>query len=369
MIGFNINRIFEIIMYEINRGGQVFFINNKVQNIKEIANMIRKICPQVRTEIGHGQMEGNELEKIVLDFIDGKFDIFVCTTIIESGMDIPNANTIIINDAQNFGLSDLHQLRGRVGRSNKKAFCYLITPPPVTLNEIARKRLKALVEYSDLGSGLQIAMRDLDIRGAGNLLGAEQSGFISEIGYDMYLKILEEALEELKYESNDKEIDYNNPSEFVKNCQLETDLSLLIPDNYVNNFNERLSLYKDLDSLKSEKQLLAFENRLRDRFGEPPNEVLELISAIKLRWYARNAGIIKIIIKNNKMTAHFFQSNDEKFYSSEVYNKILQYVMQNPTICIMKQSENNNLYIVFKNIENIKSAILIFEKIIKKNTL
>jgi transcription-repair coupling factor (superfamily II helicase) len=356
IINFNARRIAEIIMYEVNRGGQVFFINNKILNIQEVARMIRNLCPGIRVETGHGQMEGKALEKTVMDFIEGKFDVFVCTAIIESGIDIPNANTMIINDAQNFGLSDLHQLRGRVGRSNKKAFCYLITPPPVTLSEQSRKRLRALVEFSDLGSGLQIALRDLDIRGAGNMLGAEQSGFISEIGYEMYKKILDEAMDEVRYEESTEEPDYTDPSKFVRECLIETDMSLLIPDNYVSNFNERLALYKDLDSLQSEKQLQAFENRLRDRFGPVPDQTSELINTVRLRWLARSFGIVKVTLKNQKMTIYFFETEDERFFQSEVYTTILQYVFDNPKTCIMKQNEKGQLYIAFAGINTVRVA-------------
>ncbi len=365
IISFNPRRISEAIMYEVNRGGQVFFINNKIQNIEEIARMVRNICPGVKVETGHGQMDGKELEKIVLEFIEGKFEVFVSTAIIESGIDIPNANTMIINEAQNFGLSDLHQLRGRVGRSNKKAFCYLITPPPVMLSEQSRKRIKALIEFSDLGSGLQIAMRDLDIRGAGNLLGAEQSGFITEIGYEMYKKILDEALDEIRQEQMNEEPDYSDPSQFVKECMLETDMSLLIPDNYVSNFNERLALYKDLDSLQSEKQLKAFEGRLRDRFGKMPQQVTELIYAVRLRWLARKAGIVKILLKAAKMKAYFYETKDERFFNSEVYGRILQYVFSNPKTCIMKQSDKGQLYIVFAGIETVESGVNLLKGLVE----
>lgn len=367
LINFNHRRLSEIIMYEINRGGQVFFVNNKIQNINELANIIRKICPGIRIEIGHGQMDGKELEKIVLEFIDGKFDVFISTSIVESGIDIPNANTIIINDAHNFGLSDLHQLRGRVGRSNKKAFCYLISPPLNNLTEQSRKRLKALIELSELGSGFQIAMRDLDIRGAGNLLGAEQSGFISEIGYEMYQKILDEALMEVKIESNDGSIDYSEPLNLVKDCQIETDLSILIPDNYVNNINERLMLYKDLDSLQSEKQLIAFRNSLKDRFGPIPEATEELIQAVSLRWQARKAGIEKLVLKSNKLTAFFIKTNDEAFFQSEIYGRILNWVINNHDKCLMQKSDKSQLYLTFKNINSISKSLEILKQVTSNN--
>lgn len=361
---FNARRIAEIIMYEVNRGGQVFFVNNKILNINEVAGMIRKICPGIRVEIGHGQMDGKELEKVVLDFIEGKFDVFVSTSIVESGIDIPNANTMIINDAHHFGLSDLHQLRGRVGRSNKKAFCYLISPPLVTLSEQSRKRLKALIELSELGSGFQISMRDLDIRGAGNLLGGEQSGFISEIGYEMYQKILDEALFEVRLESQSPEIDFEDPSTIVRDCQLDTDMSLLIPEAYVSNINERLMLYKDLDSFQNEKQLNAFVDRLHDRFGDVPQQTIELIEAVRLRWLGRKAGIVKIILKGAKMTVYFLETTDEAFFQSTVYSRILQYVMSNPKSCLMKQSDKGQMYIIFNTIGSVPEAVLLLKSIL-----
>jgi len=367
LINFQTRRIAEAIMYEINRGGQVFFVNNKILNINEVANVIRKICPGIRVEIGHGQMDGKVLEQIVLDFIEGKFEVFVCTSIIESGIDIPNANTMIINDAHNFGLSDLHQLRGRVGRSNKKAFCYLVSPPMVILSEQARKRLQAIIQLSDLGSGFQISMRDLDIRGAGNLLGAEQSGFISEIGYEMYQKILDEALLEIKMETQNDTIDYSDPSTFIKECQIETDLQILIPDSYVSNMNERLILYKDIDNLETKTQIEKYIELLHDRFGPIPNETKELLEVVRLRHTALKAGIVKIVLKSNTFTVYFYQTEDEKFYSSPIYNSLLNYVMQNYEQCAMKQSESKQLYIIFNKIQSISEANSLLSQIIGKN--
>jgi len=370
IISFNTTRFREIIMYEINRGGQVFYVHNKIFNIEEVAGMINKICPELNVKIGHGQMEGNELESIVLDFIDGKFDVFVCTTIIESGMDIPNANTMLINDAQNIGLSDLHQLRGRVGRSNKKAFCYLLTPPLDSLNENAKKRLKALSEFSDLGSGLQISMRDLDIRGAGNLLGAEQSGFISEIGYETFQKILDEALEEIKEEeqTNVSQNYYNA----VKDCLLETDLSISIPDSYVSDINERLFLYKDLSNLDTERKLDIFTENLKDRFGEVPRQTIELIESVKLRLIAKEMGIVKLVLKNNTMNCYFLDTKDEDFFAQPVYAEILDYIIQNPETCSMKKAcpermrrdKKDQLLLMFKDVKSISEAKNIFEKIL-----
>jgi len=257
---FNEEVIRDAVSYEISRGGQVFFVNNRIENIKEIAGMIQRLCPDANVLIAHGQMQGDELEQKMMAFVDGEYDVLVATTIIESGLDISNANTIIINNANHFGLSDLHQMRGRVGRSNKKAFCYLLAPPMHELTPEARKRLTAIEQYSDLGSGFQIAMRDLDIRGAGNLLGAEQSGFISEIGFDMYQKILQEAIEELK-ESDFKELyaEELEKKDFVKDCQLETDLEILIPDEYISNIAERLTIYREMDELEDEVQIELYK--------------------------------------------------------------------------------------------------------------
>ena len=285
---FSENTIREAISYELEREGQVFFIHNRVQNIKEIADMIARACPNARIAIGHGQMEGKKLEAIILDFMDGLYDVLVATTIIESGIDIPNANTIIINNANHFGLSDLHQLRGRVGRSNKKAFAYLFTPPPQHLSSEARKRLNAIELHSDLGSGFNIAMRDLDIRGAGDLLGANQSGFINDIGFDTYQKILDEAIQELKeneFKTVFSEELINKPH--VNDCILETDLSLIIPDDYVNDINERLTLYKRIDQLSYQEAITSFKEELKDRFGEIPQETTELIETLKLRSWPR----------------------------------------------------------------------------------
>ncbi len=330
-------KIQDAINYEVDRGGQVFFVHNRVGNIQDVAQMIRKLCPRVSICVGHGQMDGEELEDILLDFIDGRYDVLVATNIIESGLDIPNANTIIINQAQNFGLSDLHQMRGRVGRSNIKAFCYLVTPPLSTLTTEARKRLKALEEYSDLGSGFQIAMRDLDIRGAGNMLGAEQSGFITEIGFDMYQKILDEALRELRDTEFAGLFDEPQQQEFVRDVQLDTDLAALLPDSYVRSTSERLSLYMQLDNTETEEGLERFKNELIDRFGPLPTQAETLMSLIRLRWEAKALGMEKVLLKNGKMKCYFVPGNNERFYQSDVFGIILTYVQQNPRLVSMKQ--------------------------------
>jgi transcription-repair coupling factor (superfamily II helicase) len=353
----------DAINFEVNRGGQVFFVNNRVQNIVEVADMIRRFCPGVSVAIGHGQMDGHQLEKVMVEFIEGKYDVLVATTIIESGLDITNVNTIIINDAQNFGLSELHQLRGRVGRSNKKAFCYLITPPLSVLTDEARKRLKAIEEFSELGSGFNIAMRDLDIRGAGDILGAEQSGFISEIGFEMYNKILDEAILELK-ETEFKDL-YKEElqNDFVRDCQIETDMSLLITDDYVTNITERLSLYKELDNIEEEVELQRFRLRLIDRFGMVPPQTEELINAIRLRWLGREIGFEKILLKNEKMTGYFISNQESPYYRSEKFTRVLNFVQQNPVRCHMKEGRDK-LLLTFDRVKKVEDAIRILKEII-----
>jgi len=344
------------ILYELSRGGQVYFVHNRVQNINDVELMIRKFVPNVSIAVAHGQMEGSKLEKIMLEFINGQYDILLATTIIESGLDIPNVNTIIINDAQNYGLSDLHQLRGRVGRSNKKAFCYLLAPPLSVLTQDARKRLKAIEEFADLGSGFNIAMRDLDIRGAGNILGAEQSGFISDIGFEMYQKILDEALQELK-ESDFKDVyDKEEIREYVRDCQIESDLEILIPDDYISNITERLSLYKELDNISEEVELQQFRLRLIDRFGPVPDETEQLIETIRLRWMARVIGFEKLFLKNERLSGFFVANQESPYYSSEVFSTVITYVQQHPSQCRLKE-RNNKLSLIFSNVKNVSQAI------------
>ncbi len=350
------------INYEVDRGGQVFFVNNRVQNILEVAGMIQRFCPGVSVAIGHGQMDGHQLEKVMFEFIEGKYDVLVATTIIESGLDIPNVNTIIINDAQNFGLSELHQLRGRVGRSNKKAFCYLLTPPLTLLTDEARKRLKAIEEFSELGSGFNIAMRDLDIRGAGDILGAEQSGFISEIGFEMYHKILDEAILELK-ENEFKDL-YKEElqKDFVRDCQIETDMSLLITDDYVISITERLALYKELDNINEEVELQRFRLRLIDRFGQVPPQTEELINAIRLRGLGKEIGFEKLILKNEKMTGYFVSNQESPYYQSKKFGKVLNFVQSNPARCRMKESRDK-LSLTFDRIKTIADSIKIVKEL------
>lgn len=345
----------DVIYFEIERGGQVFFIFNRIQGVKEMSALLQTLCPDLSISYAHGQMEGKELEEKILDFISRKYDVLVCTNIVESGVDIPNVNTIIINNAHQFGLSDLHQLRGRVGRSNKKAFCYLLAPPMSTLPVDSRKRLQTLEQFSELGSGFQIAMRDLDIRGAGNLLGGEQSGFMAEIGFEMYQKILQEAINELK--RNDfKELfkeEISKQDDYVTDCTIDTDMEILIPDEYVESITERLSLYTRLDNCETEEDLQSFHQELIDRFGPIPKQTEDLFAAIRSRKLAINIGFEKIIIKNKKMRCYFINKNDSPYFESELFNNILQYLQTGTNIARLKQVGNNFLLVV----DNIPSAL------------
>jgi transcription-repair coupling factor (superfamily II helicase) len=347
----------DAIDFEVSRGGQVFFVHNRVSDIHEIADFIRKLLPELRVAVGHGQMDGDKLEEVMLDFIEGEYDVLVSTTIIESGLDIPNANTIIINQAQHFGLSDLHQMRGRVGRSNRKSFCYLLTPPMTVLTPEARQRLKAIEEFSDLGSGFNIAMRDLDIRGAGNLLGGEQSGFITEIGYEMYQKILDEALQELK-ENEFADLYKEEIAEkrkFVADCQIDTDMEILLPSDYVNSVTERLILYRDLDSIQDEERLAGFEAQLRDRFGPLPQPGIELLNTIRLRWVAERLGFEKIVLKNKKFVGYFVSNPGSAFYQSDTFSAVLRYVQAHSQRCKMKQ-ERDRLSLSVTSVNSIREA-------------
>lgn len=332
----------DAIQYEISRRGQVYVINNRIQNIYEISLLINKLVPTARVAVGHGQMEGAKLEKTMMDFINGDYDVLVATTIVESGLDIPNANTMIIYDAQNYGLSDLHQLRGRVGRTNKKAFCYLLTPPLSALTPVARKRLQSIEEFSELGSGFNIAMRDLDIRGAGNILGAEQSGFISEIGFEMFHQIMDEAIQELK-ENEFKDIfkDENNRKAkvFVKDSRFESDMEILIPTSYVQQTEERLVLYKKLDASKTEEELEALKAEMLDRFGPIPAQVSDLFNSLQIRWMAQALGFEKVIIKSQTMIAWLVFQQESDYYYGPIFPQIIQYIQANPTAALMKESK------------------------------
>ena len=347
---YNEEIIRDAVSLEMKRGGQVFFVHNRVSDIESVANVIYKLVPDARIGIAHGQMEGDKLEKVMVRFIEGEYDVLVSTNIIESGLDIPNANTIIINQAHMFGLSDLHQMRGRVGRSNKKAFCYLLTPPASLLTADSRKRLTALEEFSDLGDGFKVAMRDLDIRGAGNLLGAEQSGFITDLGFDTYHKILDDAIQELK-ENEFKELFAEELSEkarlLVPDCVIETDLEILIPEYYVTSTRERLQLYSALDSVKDEPTLKQFTISLKDRFGEVPPSVVQLIDTVRLRWAGELLGFEKISLKNGRLRGTFVARDD--YFESDVFGKILQFVKTHSKQCHLKdQAGRPSLFIKSK---------------------
>ncbi|MBC7450421.1 MAG: transcription-repair coupling factor, partial [Cytophagales bacterium] len=356
----------DAVSYEVKRGGQVFFVHNRVKDIESITYMIKRLVPSARVTFAHGQMEGDKLEEVMLKFVEGDYDVLVSTNIIESGLDIPNANTIIINSAHMFGLSDLHQMRGRVGRSNKKAFCYLLAPSMGALTGDSRKRLGVLEEFSDLGDGFKVAMRDLDIRGAGNMLGAEQSGFITDLGFEMYHKILDEAIQELKEtvfaDLFKEELELHKLKQLVQDCVIETDLSILIPEKYVSNISERLSLYSAIDSIKNEEELEAFTRNLIDRFGPLPQEVVDLTETIRLRWIAQQLGFEKLTIKNGVMRCQFVPAERESYYKSDVFGTILMYVQLHAKHMKMKEV-NKKLLLIIDNINSIENALKILQEI------
>jgi transcription-repair coupling factor (superfamily II helicase) len=367
VVGFSEEMIRDAISYEIQRNGQVFFINNRIENIKEVAGMIQRLVPNARVGIGHGQMDGKKLEELMLAFMNGEFDVLVATTIIESGLDVPNANTIFINNANNFGLSDLHQMRGRVGRSNKKAFCYFICPPYSAMTDDARKRIQALEQFSDLGSGFNIAMKDLEIRGAGDLLGGEQSGFINEIGFDTYQKIMNEAIDELKEnEFKDLYPEENNleTKEYVKDLQIDTDFELLFSDEYINNVSERLSLYNELGAVKNEEELIVFQNKLIDRFGPMPPRAKALMNSIRIKWIATRIGIEKLVMKQGKMIGYFISDQQSDYYQSKRFQDVLQFVQKHSSICKMKEKQTPaglRLLLTFDNVKNTRTALELME--------
>ena len=354
--GFDGELIRDAIQFELARNGQVFFIHNRIQNIMDVHDFILKYVPGVRIAVAHGQMEGSKLEDIMLGFINGDYDVLLCTTIVESGLDIPNANTIIINDAHRYGLSDLHQLRGRVGRSNKKAFCYLLTPPLNTLTQEAQKRLRALEEFSDLGEGINIAMRDLDIRGAGNILGAEQSGFINDIGFETYHKILDEAILELKETEFQDIFDKEEEKSYVADCTIETDMEVRFPADYINSTQERVSLYSELDRTKTEDALMKFTDHLIDRFGPIPKQVNDLLNTVRLRWIAKDLGFEKILLRHHNMTAYFVSNQASKYYESPTYMQIMQYIMSHPKRTALKET-NDKLQLTVKEVETVTQAL------------
>ncbi|AEI50856.1 transcription-repair coupling factor [Runella slithyformis] len=359
------NEVFirDAVSYELNRGGQVFFVHNRVNDIDTIGNIIMRLVPEARIGVAHGQMEGDKLEKVMMKFIEGEYDVLVSTNIIESGIDIPNANTIIINSAHYFGMSDLHQMRGRVGRSNRKAFCYLLTPQISHLTSDARKRLQTLEEFSELGDGFKVAMRDLDIRGAGNLLGAEQSGFVNDLGYEMYHKILDEAVQELKQTTFKDLFDLKEIAELVRtDCQIETDLAILIPDHYVKNISERLSLYTRLDNISSEDELSAFGDEVTDRFGPLPEEVKGLIEMVRIRWMAEALFMEKLTLKNSTLKGYFLTSGNDAFFQSDKFGHIIGHIQRNPRRFALKDLKNK-LLVTCTDVKNVPEMRRILEEL------
>ena len=369
---FNEEVITDAINFEMSRNGQVFFVNNRISNLAELQALIQRRIPDCRVCIGHGQMEPAEMEKVILDFANYEYDVLLATTIIESGIDIPNANTILINQAQNFGLSDLHQMRGRVGRSNKKAFCYLLAPPLSTLTQEARRRLQAIENFSDLGSGIHIAMQDLDIRGAGNMLGAEQSGFIADLGYETYQKILTEAVRELKNDefadllADEQRADGSGQisgEQFVEECQLESDLELLLPADYVTGSSERMLLYRELDGLTLDTEVAAFRERLEDRFGPVPPETEELLRVVALRRMAARLGVEKVFLKGGRMTLIFVSNPDSPYYQSQAFGRVIAYMMQFTRRCDLRE-QNNRRSMVVKEVASVEQAVDVLQEML-----
>ncbi|WP_226063775.1 transcription-repair coupling factor [Kaistella polysaccharea] len=375
IVGFDEEMIRDAISYELQRDGQVYFINNRIENLKDIAGLIQRLVPDAKVITGHGQMDGKQLERNVLDFMEGKYDVLVSTTIIESGVDVPNANTIFINDAQRFGMADIHQMRGRVGRSNRKAFCFLITPPFDMVTPDARKRLEAIEQFSDLGSGFQIAMKDLEIRGAGDLLGGEQSGFINEMGFDTYQKIMQEALEELQNDEEfedlfDNEEDRKKLFKSTKEVNIDTDLELMLPDSYVQSIEERLSLYQKLAEIENKEDLRKLELELVDRFGALPSEAINLLKSVELKWIAAEIGFDKIVVKNGVFLGYFPPNPQDKFYQSDKFRHIISYLSKNPKEATLKEKaskEGNQLMMRKENVQNVDEVNAVLERILGKN--
>jgi transcription-repair coupling factor (superfamily II helicase) len=363
---FNEGLIKDAVYKEVHRGGQVFFVHNRVKNLADVATLIKRLCPDVDVAVAHGQMESDQLESTLIDFIEKKYDVLVCTNIIETGLDIPNANTMIINDAHQFGLSDLHQLRGRIGRSNKKAFCYLFSPPMSVLTQDARKRLRTIEEFNDLGSGFEIAMRDLDIRGAGNLLGAEQSGFIADIGYETFQRILEEAISELK-ETDFKDVfkdELDKKRTYVRDVQVDTDVEMHIPDDYVSAVQERLSLYTQLDKIETEAELEKFGDQLTDRFGKIPRQVRELFDGLRLRWVAKELGFERIILKENKLRCYFVENPQSPFYDSPAFQALFQFIAtKGQRLDLSLKKSPRSLIVIKEGIKTLQAARTVLEKI------
>jgi len=372
VIRFNENYIREAIEFEVQRGGQIYFIHNRIENIHEFENKLQRLLPNIKIRVGHGRMDGKKFEKNLLDFMERKFDLLLATTIVENGLDIPNANTIFIYNAQNFGLSDLHQMRGRVGRSNKKAFCYFITPPLITISDDSRKRIKAIEDYSELGSGIRIAMKDLEIRGAGNLLGAEQSGFINNIGFETYQKILKEAISELSNEEFENlKIESNSLLDNLNNTNIETDFSAMIPDNYVNIISERMNIYKRIGLLKNEFELKEFKREINDRFGKIPKEVKSLFELTQIKWIGNKFCIEKFIIKKGVMIGVFIGDKSNPFFKKDIFTSILNWTLSNPKKVNIKEKKTPaglKLQIIFKNISSISKALYILKVINLSNS-
>lgn len=358
----------DAVEFELARGGQVYFVHNRVEDLTTLQGLVTRLCPKARVAVGHGKMPAEELEKLVMDFIYGEFDVLVSTTIVESGIDIPNANTIIVNNANCFGLSDLHQLRGRVGRSDKKAYCYLLSPPDELLSADARRRLRAIEEFSDLGSGFNIAMQDLDIRGAGNLLGAEQSGFIADIGFETYQKIMQQAISELRQEGlempgmNEAEQQVLDKMAWIDDTHIEIELEAELPDSYVRQTSEKLRLYRELDNIKEEKKLQEFEARLVDRFGALPRAAQELLDVVRLRWEAVRLGMERVKVKNGLMIIHFIADNQSAYFKSEVFMELLKRVTQEPQRFVLKQ-HNNRLAMTVRQVKDVKAAVEVLRKL------
>lgn len=363
IIDFNEDTIRDIINEEIGRGGQVFFVHNRIQDIYEVEDIIRRIVPGVKTCVAHGQMDPKVLENKIIEYMSGDYDILIATTIIENGIDIPNTNTIIINQAQNYGLSDLHQLRGRVGRSSRKAYCYLIVPPMTSLSDDARRRLDAIEAFSDLGSGFNIAMRDLDIRGMGNMLGAEQSGYIAEMGFETYQRILAEAFEEIKGTVTDLPGQKEEEDVYVTDCVVDTDLEILIPDTYINITAEKIRLYKELDSISDEGSLQRFIADIEDRFGPIPEEFKQLIFVVRLRMAARERGFEKIVLKNGTLVMYFISNSMSPFYRSSRFSDIIKTIQHKDAGRYMLKENNDKLYITVKNVKTIEGAYNLIRKL------
>jgi transcription-repair coupling factor (superfamily II helicase) len=361
----------EAINFEMSRNGQVFIVNPRIEGLYDLENQVKRLIPDARTIVAHGQLPPDKLEKAIIDFSNHDYDVLLATTIIESGIDMPNVNTIIINNAQNFGLSELHQLRGRVGRSSRKAFCYMLVPPHIPLTPVARRRLQAIESFSELGSGIHIAMQDLDIRGAGNLLGAEQSGFIADLGYETYQRILKEAVMELKNEEFADTLtaeDSNEDEGFVADCTVESDMELLLPPEYVPQESERISLYKELDGIERELDLQQFKLNLEDRFGKMPKVTAELLRIPRLRYLARRLGIEKIVLKQGAMYMYFVDDNNKAYYQSPMFGRILNYLQSNPRRCRLRE-KNERRSLVIDDVPTVEEAVATLNLILSLNAI